>query len=247
MRHSTNTVFRFQAVLSKTEKAQSVIDAQINTVIRCIVDAVDTLQVHGYDREVNSLQTMDGELRAVMNSVDKHIQNIISDFEAHMRQLTEIKKRMGELSTTAVVITAQKKCRDISKESLDSQLDKSEDLLMLLDSAQKEFNDTLHIKLTGLHNTLIKLEKQQAELSKVETEVIPELIQKVEKIGRRVNKTALAAIVGGGGSRMENYENPEVTNLKETLLETQREKAEFSEKVSNKILFLPKCTLHVIF
>ena len=105
---------------------------------------------------------------------------------------------------------------------------------MLLDSAQKEFNDTLHIKLTGLHNTLIKLEKQQRELSKVQTEVIPGFVQKVEKIGRRVNKTALAAIVGGGGSRMENYENPEVTNLKETLLETQREKDEFSEKVSYK-------------
>ena len=234
MTHSGNAVIRFQAVLSKTEKAQSMIEAQVNTVIRCIVDAADSLQMHGYDREVNSLHTMDGELRAVMNSVDQHIKNIVSDFEAHMRQLTESKKRMGELSTTAVVIRAQKKCRDISKESLDSQLDKSEDLLMLLDSAQKEFNDTLHIKLTGLHNTLIKLEKQQRELSKVQTEVIPGFVQKVEKIGRRVNKTALAAIVGGGGSRMENYENPEVTNLKETLLETQREKDEFSEKVSYK-------------
>ena len=207
-------------------------DAQVSTIIRCIEDAVDSMQAPGYENEVNSFHAMDEELRGVMNSVDQYKGKIVGDFEAQMRQLRDIKRRVGELSSDEVVITAQKKCREISKESLDSQLDKSEDLMIFLNTKQKYFNDMLHLKLTGLNNTLVRLEKQQEELLRLENEVIPEHTRKVEKLARRVNKTAMAAVVGGGGGRMENYENPEVTNLKETLKETQREKDELSDKVS---------------
>ena len=215
-------------------------DAQVGTIIRCIEDAVDSMQAPGYENEVNSFHTMDEELRGVMNSVDQHKGKIVADFESQMRQLREIKRRVGELSSDEVVISALKKCRDISKESLDSQLDKSEDLLLFLNTKQKYFNDMLHLKLTGLNNTLVRLDKQQEELLRLETEVIPEHTRRVEKLGRRVNKTTLALVGVGGGARMENYENPEVTNLKETLKETQREKEELSDKVRNCILTL--CT-----
>ena len=211
-------------------------DAQVSTIIRCIVDAVDSMQGPGYENEVNSFHTMDEELRLVMNSVDQHKGKIVGDFEAQMRQLREIRRRVGELSSDEGVISAQRKCREISKESLDSQLDKSEDLMIFLNSKQKYFNDMLHLKLTGLNNTLLRLDKQQEELLRLEHEVIPEQVRKVEKLGKRVNKTAMAALVGGGGPRMDSYENPEIINLKETLKETQREKDELSDKVSIRIL-----------
>ncbi|KAI6659341.1 Inhibitor of nuclear factor kappa-B kinase subunit beta-like [Oopsacas minuta] len=229
--HSINAVSRFQVIISRTEKAQSAMDAQVNTVFRCIEDAVDSLQAHGYENEVNSLHGIDEELRGIMNYIQQCKGKVITAFETQMRQVKDIKRRMGELSSDDVIISAQKKCREITKESLDSQLDKSEDLLMLLNTKQKYFNDLLHLKLTGLNNTLTKLEEQQGELVKVETEIIPEHARKVEKLGRRVNKTALATIAGGAGSRVEKFENPEVTNLKENLQETQREKDEFSDKV----------------